>query len=46
MKDVNLDKIEAMIYIIRGQKIMLDSDLAELLSSRNKAIIRTGQKKH
>ncbi len=30
MSDVSLSKIENMIYVIRGQKIMLDSDLARL----------------
>lgn len=30
MIDVSLSKIENMIYIVRGQKVMLDSDLAEL----------------
>lgn len=30
MKDIGLSKIEDMIYLIRGQKVMLDSDLAAL----------------
>ena len=30
MDKVNLAKIEKMIYVIRGQKVMLDSDLAGL----------------
>jgi hypothetical protein len=30
MEKINIAKIEKMIYIIRGQKVMLDSDLAEL----------------
>ena len=30
MSEVSLSKIEKMIYVIRGQKVMLDSDLAEL----------------
>ena len=30
MSDVSLSKIENMIYLIRGQKVMLDSDLAIL----------------
>jgi hypothetical protein len=37
MKDVGLSKIEEIIYLIRGQKVMLDSDLAELYE------IETGQ---
>ena len=28
--DIRLDQIQNMIYIIRGQKVMLDSDLAKL----------------
>ena len=30
MSDVSLSKIESIIYVIRSQKVMLDSDLAEL----------------
>lgn len=30
MSEVNLIKIEKIIYVIRGQKVMLDSDLATL----------------
>ena len=30
MEKINIAKIEKMIYVIRGQKVMLDSDLAEL----------------
>lgn len=30
MSDVSLSKIENMIYVVRGQKVMLDSDLADL----------------
>ncbi len=30
MSDISLSKIESMIYVIRGQKVMLDSDLADL----------------
>lgn len=30
MSETNLVKIEKMIYVIRGQKVMLDSDLATL----------------
>jgi hypothetical protein len=44
MNDVSLSKIENMIYIIRGQKVMLDSDLAELYGvltkNLNKAVKR------
>lgn len=30
MTEINLSIIEKMVYIIRGQKVMLDSDLADL----------------
>lgn len=44
MSDVDLSKIETMIYVIRGQKVMLDSDLAELYGvetkNLNKAVKR------
>jgi len=30
MSDLQLSQIENMIFIIRGQKVMLDSDLAKL----------------
>lgn len=33
-------KIEKMIYIVRGQKVMLDSDLAELYGVETKALKR------
>ncbi len=35
-----LSKIEKMIYVIRGQKVMLDSDLAELYAVETKALTR------
>lgn len=44
MSDVSLSKIENMIHVIRGQKVMLDSDLAELYGvetkNLNKAVRR------
>ena len=44
MSEINLSEIENMIYIIRGQKVMLDSDLAELYGvltkNLNKAVKR------
>lgn len=44
MSDNRLLKIENMIYVIRGQKVMLDSDLAELYAvltkNLNKAVQR------
>lgn len=44
MSDVSLSKIENMIYVVRGQKVMLDSDLAELYGvltkNLNKAVKR------
>lgn len=38
MKDIGLSKIESMIYVIRGQKVMLDSDLAELYDVETKVL--------
>jgi hypothetical protein len=36
---MNIQKIEAMIYTIRGQKVMLDSDLANLYGVETKRLI-------
>lgn len=30
MSESRLSKIESIIYLVRGQKVMLDSDLAKL----------------
>lgn len=38
MEHSNLDQIEKMIYLIRGQRVMLDSDLAELYGAETKAL--------
>jgi hypothetical protein len=38
MDSVNLAKIEKMIFVIRGQKVMLDSDLAELYEVETKVL--------
>lgn len=35
---MNIQKIEAMIYIVRGQKVMLDSDLAKLYGISTKIL--------
>jgi len=44
MNEIGLAKIESMIYVIRGQKVMIDSDLAELYgvetSQLNRAVKR------
>ena len=44
MEEVSLAKIEEMIYVMRGQKVMLDSDLAQLYGVEtrylNKAVSR------
>ncbi len=40
MSDVVLSKIENMIYAIREQKVMLDSDLAKLYGVETKALNR------
>lgn len=48
MSEVNLSKIEKMIYVIRGQKVMIDSDLAELYGvltgNLNKAVKRNSDR--
>ena len=36
--DIQLNEIEHMIYLIRGQKVMLDSDLAKLHSVETKRL--------
>lgn len=38
MNDIKLSQIERMIYVIRGQKVMLDSDLAELYGVETKVL--------
>ncbi|MBC7427131.1 MAG: ORF6N domain-containing protein, partial [Bacteriovorax sp.] len=40
MGNINLLKIESMIYIIRGNKVMLDSDLAKLYGIETKSLKR------
>ena len=40
MSEVSLSKIESMIYIVRGQKVMLDSDLADLYEVETKQLNR------
>jgi len=40
MEEIGLAKIESMIYVIREQKVMLDSDLAELYGIETKALKR------
>jgi N-ethylmaleimide reductase len=40
MSEVSLSKIENMIYVIRGQKVMVDSDLAELYEVETKQLNR------
>ncbi len=40
MSNINLIKIESMIYLIRGHKVMLDSDLASLYGVETKALKR------
>lgn len=38
MNEIKLTQIEDMIYMIRGQKVMLDSDLAELYGVETKVL--------
>ncbi len=40
MSGITLSRIENIIYVIRGQKVMLDSDLAELYGVETKALNR------
>lgn len=40
MNDIKLSQIESIIYVIRGQKVMLDSDLAELYQVETKQLNR------
>ncbi len=40
MNDLNPKSVEKMIYLIRGQKVMLDSDLAELYGVETKSLNR------
>jgi len=37
-QEVIISKIEKLIYILRGQKVMLDSDLAELYGVETKRL--------
>jgi len=38
MNEIKLTQIESMIYLIRGHKVMLDSDLAELYGVETKVL--------
>ena len=38
--EIQLDQIQNMIYVIRGQKVMLDSDLAKLYEVETGALNR------
>lgn len=38
--EIQLDQIQNMIYVIRGQKVMLDSDLAKLYEVETSALNR------
>lgn len=40
VNDITLSKIENMIFVIREQKVMIDSDLAELYGVETKALKR------
>ena len=41
-----LDNIQNLIYVIRGQRVMLDFDLAKTLSGRNFSSHTSGTTKH
>jgi hypothetical protein len=36
--DYSVEKIEAMIYTVRGQRVMVDSDLAKLYGVETKRL--------
>ena len=40
MRELTASRIEKMIFIVRGTKVMLDSDLAELYGVETKALNR------
>ena len=40
MSEISLSKIETVIYVIRNQKVMLDSDLADLYGVETKQLNR------
>ena len=40
MSEITAKKIESIIYVIRGQKVMLDTDLAELYGVETKYLNR------
>lgn len=44
MSEINLSEIEKMIYLVRKQKVMLDSDLADLYGISNKRLIEQVQR--
>jgi hypothetical protein len=44
MQELNITRIEAIIYTIRGQKVMIDSDLAQLYGVETKALNRQVQR--
>lgn len=44
MQESNITKIEAMIYTIRGQRVMVDADLAGLYGVETKALNRQVQR--
>lgn len=44
MHEINITKIETIIYTIRGQRVMVDSDLAELYGVETKALNRQVQR--
>jgi hypothetical protein len=38
--DIQLEQIQNIIYVVRGQRVMLDSDLANLYGVETKALNR------
>lgn len=46
MEKINIAEIEKMIYVIRGQKVMLDSDLAQLYLVETKVFNQAVKRNH
>lgn len=44
MQESDITQIEAMIYTIRGQRVMVDSDIARLYGLETKALNRQVQR--
>lgn len=43
---MNETDLRSLVYVIRGQQVMLDSDLAAFVSGGNKSVQSGGKQKH